>query len=190
MFFGVSMMQKGAVMTSRRSDSAAFDVKLINQHLVGISFKLMFVRDDSGLVLIVSQGSHIRQVTFDSEEVGDDVQSFLAVQDPSEVATRVISNLNPQELDMDRFFLEVVKNLHGLYRKNILDEPAMTQHLEELVYWRESCDPEACITYLHLENLSDVVEDSKIYQVKPEEVHFWHTIWKAVVNKSSALNAK
>lgn len=177
-------------MTSRRATSAAFDVKLINQHLVGISFKLMFVRDDSGLVLIVSQGSHIRQVTFDGDEVGDDVQSFLAIQDPSEVAAHVISNVNPQELDTDRFFLAVVKNLHTLYRKAVLDEPTMTQHLEELIYWRESCDPEGCITYLHLENLSDVVEDSKVYQVKPEELSFWHTIWKAVVNKSSALSAK
>lgn len=184
------MMQKGAVMTSRRATSAAFDIKLINQHLIGISFKLMFMRDASGLVLIISQGAQIRQVSFDDDEVGDDVQSFLAVQDPSEIASRVISNVNPQELDMDRFFLAVVKNLHGLYRKSVIDEPTMTQHLEELIYWRESCDPQGCITYLQLENLSDVVEDSMVYHVRPEEESFWHTIWKSVVNKASALNLK
>lgn len=182
------MMQKSAVMTSRRSASAAFDIQIINQHLVTTSFKLMFVRDGGGLVVMVSQAGQIRQVTFDNDEVGVDVQSFLAVQDPAEVAARVISSVDPQELDMDQFFLAVVKNLHGLYRKGILDEPTMTQHLEELAYWRETCDPQACITYLHLENLSDVAQDSMVYHVKPEEVMFWRGIWKSVVNKSSALN--
>lgn len=182
-------MQNSAVMTSRKSGSAAFDVQIINQHLVKVAFRLMFVRDSSSLVLIVSQGHCIRQVTFDSQDVGDDVQSFLAVQDPSEVAKRVMSSQNAQELDVERFFLEVVRNIHSLYRKGVMTTEDLTDHLEEISYRLESYDSEACITYLHLQNLSDVVEDSKVYRVKPEEVTFWQTIWKSVVNKSSAMRA-
>lgn len=183
------MMQKSAVMTSRRLESAAFDIKVINQHLVNISFKLMFVRDDSGLAVMVIHGAHIRQVTFSTDEVGDDVQSFLATQDPASIAGKVLSNVNHQELDISQFFLAAVKNLHGLYRRSVIDETTMTQHLEELGHWRDNCDPQGCITYLCLENLGDVVEDSMVYRVKPEEVMFWQAIWKAVVNKSSAMNA-
>lgn len=183
------MMQKSAVMLSRRSVSAAFDIQLINQSLVKVSFKLMLMRDVSGLTLIVSHNGQVRQVAFADSEVGTDIRRFLAAQDPAHVAARVVSSMETQELDMDQFFLAVAQNLHRVYRKGVLDEPTLTQHLEELIQWRENCDPQACIAYLHQENLSDVADDSLIYRIKPEELAFWQSIWKSVVTKASSLNA-
>lgn len=188
MYLGESMMQKSAVMTSRRSASAAYDIQLINQHLVTVSFKLMMARDACGLSLIISQKGLVRQVTFEDSEVGDDVQSFLAIQDPVSVAARVVSSADTKELDMDKFFLAIVQNLHRVYRLGVLDDQTLTHHLEEVIQWRENCDPQACIAYLHQENLGDVADDSKVYRTKPEEVAFWQTIWKSMVSKSSVMS--
>lgn len=186
----VLMIQRSAVMTSRRSASAAFDVQIINHHQVSTSFKLVFVSDPGGLMLVVSQGRHVRQVTFAAEDVGDDIQSFLAVQDPATVASRVVSNIDPQELDDDQFFIEVEQRLAKLHSRSIMSDATLEQLKESLSYWRDGCNTEGLINELHLENLSDVVADCAVFKAKDEEVEFWQAIWKSVINKSSAMTTR
>jgi hypothetical protein len=184
------MMQNSAVMASRRSASAAFDIQVINKSLIKISFRLAFIRDTNGLLLIVSQDRCVRQVAFSNEEVGDDVQSFLAVQDPAAVASRVISTEPVHELDDEQFFPLVEQNLKALSERCVISSEALDDHMAMLVLYREYMNSEGMISYLHAENLSDVVEDSRVLMVKPEEAHFWKTIWKSIVNKAVAMNGQ
>jgi hypothetical protein len=184
------MMQKSAVTASRRSASAAFDIQVINQSLINIAFRLMFVRDANGLLVIVSQDGCIRQAAFTDEEVGDDVQSFLAVQDPAAVASRVISSSPVREIDDEQFFLRVEQNLRAMKELCVISDEALGDHLAMLEIYRENISSECLISYLHLENMSDIVEDSTVLMVKPEEVHFWKTIWKSIVNKAVAMNSQ
>lgn len=183
-------MQNSAVMASRRSASAAFDIHVINKSLINIAFRLAFVRDTNGLLLIVSQDRCVRQVAFSNEEVGDDVQSFLAVQDPAVVAGKVLSTDSVHELDDEQFFVLVEQHLVELNERCVISSEALQEHMAMLEVFREYMNSEGLISYLHMENLSDVVEDSQVLMVKPEEVHFWKTIWKSIVNKAVAMNGQ
>lgn len=174
-------------MTSRRSAIAAFDMQVINQYKISTGFRLVYVLDSKSLLIIVSRKDGVRQVAFNAEDVGENVQRFLAGLDPSQVASRVQSSDGTRELDDDQFFLAVASNILKIYKKGILADDIYAQHLEEIGYWREACNAEGCINYLHLENLSDVVEDSMVYRVKPEEISFWNLIWKSVVTKSGSI---
>jgi hypothetical protein len=183
-------MQKSAVTTSRRSASAAFSIQVINTSLVNIAFRLMFVRDISGLLVVVSQDNCIRQVAFTDEEVGDDVQSFLAVQDPAAVAAKVISTHPVRELDDEQFFDRVEQNLRSLNERCVISNEAFGDHMSMVDLYRENISSECLTSYLILENLQDVVENSQVHQIIPEEIHFWKSIWKPIVNKASAMSGQ
>lgn len=181
-------MIKAPVMVSRRCQSAAFDMKVVSPYIPKQQFILMFTRTSTELVVMISQGSVIRQVRFDGDVVGDDAQSFLAVQDPAAIAAGAVSTGESRELDCEAFFDAAALGLASLNNQQVRSQEDYTSDLEMLAFYRESEDPEAFVTYLQLENLLDVVEDSMIYRIKDDEVQFWKAVWKSVISKSVSIN--
>ena len=174
--------------TCRQSLSKAFRIKLVDPRLPIQEVRLLYQLDNEGLLLVVSQTEGIRQVFFPAEEVGQDVPGFLASKSWAGVAARCLSSLSVKELDQEVFFERAEQGMRGLYAKGVMWEADLVDALEMSSIYRNTLDVEAFKTYLILENLGDVVEQSEVYKVTDEELLFWRVLWKAVVSKSRALH--
>jgi hypothetical protein len=174
--------------TSRQSLSKAFRIKLIDQRLPIQELRLLYQLDSDGLLLVVSQPEGVRQVFFSADELGEDVPGFLASKSWALVASRCQSSLAIQEVDPEVFFERAELALRDLHTKCVLSGDDLAAGLDMCSIYSQTLDVEAFKTYLILENLMDVAEQSQVYKVTDEELLFWKVVWKAVVGKSRALH--
>lgn len=173
--------------TSRNAVSRAFRIKLIDPRLPRQELRLMFQYDAEGLLLIVSQSHGVRQVFFPAHEVGQDIVAFLAGKCPDSIAARCQSSIDNLEIDLPIFFWNVEDNLCRMRSRGVLSNDACADAFETLEHYRAELNAEALQSFLHLENLSDVVEASLAYKATDEELVFWRVVWKAVVAKARVL---
>jgi hypothetical protein len=183
------MMQKNTVVASRRCSAAAYDVQVVDKTVGRQQFRLMFVLDQRSVTLVVSQDHVVRQLCFPRDEVGDDVQSFMAVQDPRKMAARALSSDLKQVLDESVLYAMVNHHLAVLHQQGILTAEVYDEHVQSLMHYQEAEDAGGLISYLRDEHLGDVADDSMLFKVCPVELAFWQKIWRSVVSKAGALDA-
>lgn len=174
--------------TSRQSISSAFRIKLVDPRLPAQDLRLIYQWDSEGLLLVVSQAEGVRQVFFAADEVGRDVPAFLSTKSWASVAERCQSNLPIRELDPDAFFEKAEDELRELHAQGVLSGEGLDEALSMHADYADTLDVEGFKNYLTLDNLTDVLEQSEVYKVTDEEVHFWKVLWKAVVSKSRTLH--
>lgn len=176
--------------TSRNAVSRAFRIKLIDPRLPRQELRLMFQYDAEGLMLVVSQSHGVRQVFFPAHDVGQDIVAFLVGMCPDSIAYRCQSSIENREIDLPIFFRNVEASLGRLRSLGVLSKDAWADCFVTLEHYRDGLNAEALQSFLYLENLSDVVEESLVYKATDEELVFWRVVWKAVVAKSKLLEAE
>jgi hypothetical protein len=181
-------MSSSVSYTSRQSLSKAFRIKLIDPRLPSQELRLLYQLDSDGLLLVVSQPEGVRQVFFSADELGADVPGFLSSKSWALVAARCQSSLGTQELDPEIFFERAELGMRDLHTKGVMSSDDLAAGLDMCSFYSATLDVEALKTYLILENLMDVVEQSQVYKVTDEELLFWRVVWKAVVGKSRLLH--
>jgi hypothetical protein len=86
-----------------------------------------------------------------------------------------------REIDCGASFLEAFRLLHEAHKHGEIDNERFAEHVEMISYYQTHLDPEAILTYLHLEDMSDIANQFIIYRHSDNEIKLWKAVWPKAI---------